>query len=475
MYRVTFVVLFSFIIISSLQAQYALQEVFSTTSFNNPLEMTDPEDGTDRIFVVCQRGQIYVMNTVNPSAPGKLFLDVSDLVPQSGLEPGLLGLAFHPGYENNRYFYVYYSLTSPTRSVIARYETSPTNPDSALKSSELRILIDTMQTASHFGGKIAFGADSLLYISFGMGAGQNDPPNNAQNLSLLRGKILRINIDTQSGGNNYSIPKDNPFYDSTGNQRKEIYAWGFRNVWKFCFDSNNKLIAGDVGQNTYEEVDIVERGKNYGWRIMEGTNCFNPNPCDTTGLVLPIFQYPRSLGVSITGGYQVTSATLPSLFGKYLYGDYGSGRIWALSYNTLPVSSDELMDSPYQVSSFGKDRSGNIYVCDIGGDNIYRLYDNTVGVSAVGSFVPLEYALQQNYPNPFNPATKIRYSIPFAGDVNISIFDNSGKQAALLVSKYQTAGNYEVTWNAGSLASGIYYCRMTSGKHTLVRKLILIK
>lgn len=455
-------------------SQYQLQRVFSANTFNNPLEMVDPQDGTDRIFVVCQRGQIWVMNTLNPSEPGKLFLDVSDLVPQSGFEPGLLGLAFHPDYENNRYFYIYYSVTSPTRSVIARYETSPTNPDSALKSSEFRILIDTMATASHFGGKIAFGQDSLLYISFGMGAGQGDPPNNAQNLTLLRGKILRIDIDSTDGGLNYKIPPDNPFVDSTSGERKEIFAWGFRNVWKFCFDNDGKLIAADVGQNTYEEIDIVNKGKNYGWRIMEGTNCYNPTPCDTTGLTLPIFQYPRSEGISISGGYQSTSPAYPGINGRYVYGDYGSGKIWALNYGTVPAVTEMLMDSPYSISSFGKDRDGNIYVCDITGDRIYKLIDNTVGIHAIGS-LNNGYSLEQNYPNPFNPATKIKYSIARSQNVKLRVYDNTGREVAVLVDRFQISGSYEVVWNASNYPSGVYYYTLSAGDFEKTGKLILLK
>ena len=272
------------------------------------------------------------------------------------------------------------------------------------------------------------------------------------------------------------IPSDNPFVDSTSGERKEIFAWGFRNVWKFCFDDSGRILAGDVGQFSLEEIDIVERGKNYGWRIMEGTNCFNPNPCDTTGLAMPIFQYPRSEGISITGGYVSTSPTMPSLTGKYIYGDYGSGKIWALSYDgVIPATSQLLIDSPERISSFGKDRDGNIYVCDISGNSIFILRDLTVNIEPVSQVIPAEYFLKQNYPNPFNPETSIEFSIPESGFTRLKVFDAAGREAAILFEGFKDAGSYKVRWSAASFPSGVYFYRLESDNFTDTKKLVLMK
>lgn len=467
--------------VSFCYSQYTLQNVFSSTTFNKPLEMAVPPDGTDRLFIVGQRGVITIVNPSSPSTPGKIFLDISDKVTTSGLEPGLLGLAFHPNYSVNRYFYVYYTTPNALTEILARYQVSPSNPDSALKSTEFIIFQNTLLTASHFGGKIAFGKDNYLYMGVGMGTGQNDPPNNAQNLSLPLGKILRINVDTTAGGNNYGIPATNPFKDSTGTQRKEIYAWGFRNPWKFNFDSTGRMWCADVGQVTKEEIDIVERGKNYGWRIMEGTGCFNPNPCDTTGLVKPVYEYPRSDGSSISGGYVSYTNQLPALKGKYVYGDYANGKIWALTYDGInPTTNIMLMDSPYNISSFGMDKNKNIYICSIGDSKIYKLVDNTVSIELLGTNIPSGFLLKQNYPNPFNPVTNIQFNISERANVKLEIYSSNGKLILEVMNEIKNAGEYNLKFDATSYASGIYYYKLSavsiSGSNFVsTKKMVLLK
>jgi glucose/arabinose dehydrogenase len=458
-------------------SQYQLDNIFSTTTFSKPLEMIDPKDGTPRMFILNQRGIINVMNVDNPSSPGKVFLDISDKVSQAGLETGLLGLAFHPNYSSNGYFYIYYSADSPTRSIISRFQISSQNPDSALKSSEFNILTLNQSIASHFGGHIEFGPDNFLYISFGMGAGQSDPPNNAQNLTLLQGKILRIDVNSTSGGQNYSIPTSNPFNDSTSSVKKEIYAWGFRNVWKFSFDNSGRLWAADVGQFKKEEISLIENGKNYGWRIMEGTLCFNPPVCDTTGLVKPIYEYNHDAtgGISITGGYVSTSNTLPTLVGKYIYGDYGNGKIWALQYDGVPAPvSQLLMDSPYNISSFGKDKYGNIYISSIGDNKIYKLDDLTTSIENVSPIVET-FSLSQNYPNPFNPSTTIEFALSKSGYASMKVYDVNGREVAVLMNSYMNAGTYNIYFDAGKLSSGIYIYELVSGDLRMSKKMLLIK
>jgi glucose/arabinose dehydrogenase len=468
--------------ISLCYPQYSLQNVFSSTTFVNPLEAAVPPDGTDRMFIVGQRGVIKVVYPSSPSTTGKTFLDISDKVTPSGLEPGLLGLTFHPNFAVNRYFYVYYSsASSQTTQIIARYQVSATNPDSALKSSEFIIMQNTMAAASHYGGKIDFGKDGYLYIAWGMGTGQNDPPNNAQNLSLLMGKILRIDVNSTSGGNNYAIPPTNPFVDSTGSQRKEIYAWGFRNPWKFNFDTTGRMWCADVGQYIYEEIDIVERGKNYGWRIVEADSCFNSPTCNKTGLVMPIYKYSRTEGGSITGGYVSYTNLLPALKGKYIYGDWATKKIWALTYDGInPTTNMLLTTAPAGLSSFGQDKNKNIYVLCTGDSKIYKLIDNTVSTEPYGTTLPTEFSLKQNYPNPFNPDTYIQFNIAERSDVKLEVFNPEGKRVGIVLNEIKNAGEYGVRFDATNYPSGVYYYKLStagiSGSiFVSTKKMVLLK
>ncbi|CAN5602629.1 hypothetical protein BH10BAC5_BH10BAC5_21830 [soil metagenome] len=462
-------------------AQYSLTGVFTNTTFNKPLEMVPANDGSDRLFIVGQRGVIYIVNPLLPATPGKIFLDISDRVSPTGLEPGLLGLAFHPQFAVNRYFYVYYTKDTPARSFIARYQVSASNPDSAVKESELIIFTNTLTSASHYGGKIDFGRDKFLYIALGMGNGQNDPSNNSQNLTNVMGKVLRINVDSASGGNNYSIPSTNPFIDSTSTVRKEIYAWGFRNPWKFNFDSTGAMWLADVGQNLYEEIDIVTKGKNYGWRIMEGFNCFNPTVCDTTGLAKPVFVYQHNTagGTSITGGYVSYSPNLPLLKNRYIFGDYGNGKIWALSMGTSPVTSELLIDSPYQISSFGTDKYKNIYICSIGDSKIYKLVD--LGVRIINVNESREYVISKNYPNPFNPSTIIQFNVPERAFVILKVYNNLGKEIKTLANESMAEGTKQLQFSADNIPSGVYYYKIEMAgsnsdfKFNYTGKMLLVK
>ena len=312
-----------------LPAQYSWQEQFpSLPAFSYCTEIVPANDGSNRLFVVQQNGIIYVFGDSQSVSARKIFLDISDLVSQSGGETGLLGLAFHPDYRDNRYFYVDYtsSNSGTLRSYITRYQASLSNPDSAIHGSEDTILVVAQPTDIHNGGKLAFGPDGDLYIGLGDGGPEYDPDNNGQNLAILLGKILRIDVDTTEDVLNYAIPQTNPFYKNQFGYRQEIYAYGVRNPWKFSFDgATGDLWLGDVGQDTREEIDIVRNGGNYGWRLMEGFVCtpaVNPTCQDTSGLVRPIWDYPHNGNSSaITGGYVYRGTSMPSLYGKYVFGD----------------------------------------------------------------------------------------------------------------------------------------------------------
>ncbi|MBK8550304.1 MAG: PQQ-dependent sugar dehydrogenase [Ignavibacteria bacterium] len=366
-------------------AQYQLQPAFPNIgTFNYPIELVKADDGTNRLFVAQQRGLVYVFNNSPTANSKKVFINLSSKVSPSGSELGLLGLAFHPDHENNRYFYVNFTFDSASNywSRISRFTTSFSNPDTALLSTE-QILITLQQPYSnHNGGKLAFGPDGFLYISFGDGGSGGDPLGNGQNRSTLLGKILRINVDSASGGRNYSIPVSNPFFGNSSGYKEEIYAYGLRNTWKFSFDPpTNRLWAGDVGQNAYEEIDIIENGRNYGWNKMEGFHCYGT--CDTTGkgFTRPVYEYPRSAGASITGGYVYRGSLLPSLYGKYIYADYSFGTVWALTYDGInPATNALIQDTNFAISTFGVDQNNEIYACSYAATTgrIYKIVNKSV-------------------------------------------------------------------------------------------------
>ncbi|MDX1699993.1 MAG: PQQ-dependent sugar dehydrogenase, partial [Melioribacteraceae bacterium] len=407
-----------------------------------------------------------------------------------GGEQGLLGLAFHPNFVTNGYFYVNYTTNNPRRTVISRFSVSDSDSDKADKNSELILMEINQPFSNHNGGQIVFGPDGYLYISTGDGGSGGDPQNHAQNLSSLLGKILRIDVDNSDNGLNYSIPDSNPFKDNDLNQPEEIYAYGLRNVWKFSFDSQERLWAADVGQNAREEINLIENGGNYGWRKMEGFLCYNPSNCDPTGLELPVWDYAHNSqgGYSITGGYVYEGDLMPGLKGKYIYGDFITGNFWAFD----PDDSTNVFinNFPVNVSTFGIDQQNELYMADYDLGVLYRFSDDQI--SSVESLVVNKMQLQQNYPNPFNPSTTIKYRIPASmnsekarvKNVSLKVYDILGRDIATLVNQAQRPGNYEVVFSAKGeetysvgrrLPSGIYFYKLQVGDYLEVKKMMLVK
>ena len=340
-----------------------LINAFPNLSFSQPLDFQSPRDGSNRVFVAEKTGAILVFNNDETATEADIFLDLRGTISTLS-EQGLLGFAFHPNFESNGYVFVCYN-PSTTLSVISRFTVSNSNTNSIDLNSEL-ILIEIPQPATnHNGGQVAFGPDNYLYIALGDGGGAGDPNNNAQNKMNLLGSILRIDVDNTQEGLNYAIPSDNPFVGSAID-RQEIYAYGFRNPWRMSFDtSTGRLWAADVGQNQIEEIDIVGADANYGWRLFEGTSCFSGD-CDNTDLVAPIFEYNQNNGdMSITGGYVYRGELISSLQGKYIYGDFVSGRIWSL---TEDGSDNELLfETGLNIASFGTDANEELYLCTFNG------------------------------------------------------------------------------------------------------------
>lgn len=352
-----------------------IQEAFPSLTFTRPVDFQHAGDNSNRVFVVEQRGVISVFENNTSASATSEFLVIESKVDDSGNEEGLLGLAFHPEYASNGYFYVNYTAENPNRTVISRFTVSSADPNKADPGSELVLLEYDQPYSNHNGGQISFGPDGYLYIAVGDGGSGGDPQGNGQNRKTLLGSILRIDVNQTEGSTNYSIPADNPFANNSEGFREEIYAYGLRNPWRFSFDSaNGQLWVGDVGQNKYEEIDIVKNGGNYGWNTMEGVHCFKPADCDMTGLELPVWEYDHSQGdISVTGGFVYRGSAIEELVGLYIYADYVSGRIWSLD-NSDPANpkNTELLNADFPVSSFGIDQNQELYICGFD-DKIYKL------------------------------------------------------------------------------------------------------
>lgn len=347
------------------------------TNVTSPVEVTNAGDGSGRLFIVDQNGVIRIWD--GNSLLATPFLDINTLVACCG-ERGLLGLAFHPNYASNGYFYVDYTDNSGN-TVVARYTASPPSSNVADDTSAMVILTQSQPASNHNGGKIAFGPnDGYLYIGLGDGGGAGDSSNNAQTTTTRLGKLLRIDVD---GGSPFAIPADNPFVGN-GAFLPEIWAYGLRNPWRYSFDrATGDLYIADVGQGSWEEIDFQPAsspgGENYGWRRMEGTHCFNPSTnCDTGNLTLPVLEYSHSLGCSVTGGYVYRGTQYLNLQGKYFYADYCSGRLWMATRNVVAGtwSTVVALFTGFNPSAFGEDEAGELYVANLGGA-VYRLVDSS--------------------------------------------------------------------------------------------------
>lgn len=335
--------------------------------------------GDSRLFITLERGRVVIFDgtRILPTP----FLDITPLVSCCG-ERGLLSVAFHPRYRENRFFYVDYTDLAGN-TVIARYRGLSNDPDRADPTSALVLLHIDQPFANHNGGGLQFGPDGYLYIGMGDGGSAGDPGNRAQDLSTLLGKLLRIDVD---GGSPYAVPPSNPFMSRSG-ARPEIWAYGLRNPWRFTFDrQTNELFIGDVGQNLWEEIDLQPAtsigGENYGWRKMEGNHCFNPpTNCSDPSLVLPVIEYGHSgsgCTGSVTGGYVYRGSQFPRFLGNYFYGDYCNGMIWSASRQPNGAwLSRLLVDTNFAISTFGEDFNGEQYVADHARGVIYQLIDTT--------------------------------------------------------------------------------------------------
>jgi glucose/arabinose dehydrogenase len=360
---------------------YRIEEAFPNLEFRRPVDLQSARDGTHRLFVVEQDGVIRAFNNRADEKTTVVFLDLRARVNRDGNEMGMLGLAFSPDFKAHPEFFVDYTASKLGRRItrISRFGVS-SYPNAATAASEETVIEIGQPYPNHNGGQVAFGPDGMLYIAMGDGGSAGDPQGNAQDTRSLLGKLLRIDVSKKP----YAIPRDNPFASGSNGARGEVFAFGLRNPWRFSFDrANGDLWAGDVGQNTWEEIDRIEKGKNYGWDCREGMHAYQPESeqceaCKTAhDLIDPVWTYGRSEGISVTGGYVYRGRALPDLVGWYVYGDYGMGNVWALRVDNGVPTNRLLVDTNILISSFGVDENDELYLCahdpSDGPTRIYKL------------------------------------------------------------------------------------------------------
>ena len=441
------------------------------SGFESPVHVTHAGDGSGRVFVVEQPGRIRIIK--GQSLLGRPFLAIEGRV-LSGGERGLLSVAFPPGYEAKRYFYVDYTREQDGATVISRFRLTA-DPDQADAGSEEIILTIPQPFANHNGGQLAFGPlDGYLYIGMGDGGSGGDPLNHAQNPDSLLGKMLRI--DVESGTVPYAVPPSNPFVGRAG-YRPEIWALGLRNPWRFSFDrTTGDLYIADVGQNAWEEVDFQAAkepgGRNYGWRILEGTHCYNPSSgCVPPGNHSPpAAEYSHSEGCSISGGFVYRGARFPLMQGVYFYGDYCSGRIWGLRSISGIWESSELIVTPHSISSFGEDEDGNLYLADLSG-GVYALRGDpgpsvTISSPAEGAAVT-GTVLVQATASDNGAVTRVEFSVdgvllataaapPYSFEWDTAKYANGiHKIKATAVDDLGQPGSHEISVNIGNFSLAI--------------------
>jgi glucose/arabinose dehydrogenase len=435
------------ILSSCAYAQTIALQQFTTTVFTQPVDLANA--GDSRMFVVQQGGAIRIVNS-NGTVNSTNFLNLSSLI-STGSERGLLGIAFHPEYETNGYFYVNYTNTAGN-TVIARYSRNTTNPDIADAASAQILLTITQPYSNHNGGCLRFGPDGYLYIGMGDGGSGGDPENYSQNINSLLGKMLRIDVDN---GTPYSNPTDNAFPGTVAGA-DEIWATGLRNPWKFSFDRvTGDLWIADVGQNAVEEINkvavLTPAGKNFGWRCYEGSSVYNSAGCGpAANYTMPFAQYTQAStnGCSVTGGMVYNGTAYPNLQGKYIFADYCNNKIGIISSTGTITWSSAFASNNF--TTFGEDINGEMYVMGRSSGKLFRITDSTAGTN---DFSNSSFSV---YPNPSKGVINLKNN-GTSTPANVTIFDITGKQ----VSNVSLQPAEINTIQTGNLPSGFYVMNIT--------------
>jgi glucose/arabinose dehydrogenase len=444
------------------------------SGFTNPVSVKNA--GDSRLFVVERGGLIKIVNS-DGSVNNTPFLDIDSRV-LSGGERGLLGLAFHPQYASNGFFYVNYTNNSGN-TVVSRFVTNPTTANTASASTEEILLTVSQPSSNHNGGDLAFGNDGYLYIGLGDGGSTGDPGDRAQDLTTLLGKMLRINVDNSDLGLNYAIPVDNPFPNTEEpNALPEIWAYGLRNPWRFSFDSlTHDLWIGDVGQGVIEEIDMVafdQAAVNYGWRCYEGDQEYNTSgncPTDISDLTFPISQYTHfnsgNFKCAITGGYVYRGTTQPNLNGWYFFADYCSDEIGILKNNN--GTWEMTFTDPYSGNGwtgFGEDMNGEIYVAGIDSGDIFKIIDSSLISIEENSFLDFKI-----YPNPATSSFTVQSNNPQVLIETINIYNLQGK----LIKSINNNKKQNIQINTKNMASGFYLTEIISQTGSKKTQKLIIK
>ena len=448
-------------------AQPSIQLMEIASGFSKPVDIANA--GDDRLFIVEQRGRIQIINEQGERL-SEAFLNIENKVGNSAGERGLLGLAFHPNYIENGFFFVNYTGTNgDTR--IARYTRAMDDPNKADLNSEIILLTVDQPFGNHNGGDLQFGVDGYLYIGLGDGGSANDPQNNSQNDNSLLGKMLRIDVDTDDP---FAIPPDNPFVNDS-NVRNEIWATGLRNPWRFSFDrATNDLWIADVGQNTWEEISFQpstsQGGENYGWRCMEGFDNFIPNSCSSDDLLtdpIHVYRTGSSDGSSVTGGFVYRGQTSPNLEGHYIYGDYVSQIIFSLTLNESGEAiNQELMDSGIFISTFGEDQNGELYVAAHMQGSIFQILSDPI--SSIDAIPSIEFF--HTSPNPFQNNLSLSLSTSSSAPIQLTVHNWNGQ--TIHKTTIQGSGLHTKDIDMKKYASGLYYVELLQDGKQAVQKVV---
>lgn len=467
MTRFLFILLF-FFLVNYLPAQVQLELVEFATGLSTPVDIANA--GDERLFIVEKRGLIQVLNA-NGQKSSQPFLDIDARVRSSENERGLLGLAFHPNYAQNGFFYVNYTDNSGNTQ-ISRFKVSESDPNIADPNSELKLISVEQPFSNHNGGDLAFGPDGYLYIGLGDGGSGGDPQNRSQTRLTLLGKILRIDVDN---GNPYSIPANNPFAEDDFTL-DEIWALGVRNPWRFSFDrQTGDLWIGDVGQGQFEEINFQPAnsagGENYGWRCYEGDATFNTADCPAAdALTFPAYAYEHIgnfCGGSVTGGFVYRGNDFPNLQGAYIYADFCNGRIWSLRPDgNGGWENTELLDGvDSDFVTFGEDQSGELYLAGISSGRIFRVTD----ANATATLEDLQIEKLVLSPNPAGDWVRIAMDVHEPANFQFRLLDASGRN--LQAWQSSVGIGFVKTIDTKSYPVGVYFLQITQGKRTIVRKI----